>query len=102
MKKLILFSTLLASITLSACGNNSQSVESTQSESTVEMIVDGGSVHDDDAMFIRHRLEDGYSILEERSTGVCYLEYYNNRGHASVYGITSMINPDGTAKIWER
>ena len=103
MKKLILIVTLVISITFSACGkNNSQSVEAAQSEDAVEMVVDGGSVHNDDSMFIRHRLEDGYSILEERGTGVCYLEYYNNRGYASVYGITSMINPDGTAKVWER
>ena len=49
------------------------------------------------AMFVRHELADGYSILEERETGVCYLEF--DTGFYR-YGITVMLNPDGTPRTW--
>lgn len=48
------------------------------------------------AMFIRHELSDGYSILEERETGICYLEYKGSCGR----GITAILNPDGTPRKW--
>lgn len=48
------------------------------------------------AMFIRHELADGYSIFEERETGICYLEYKGSFGK----GITVMLNPDGTPRTW--
>lgn len=92
MKKLMMISIILVSIAFSACGRSN----------TVEMVAGGVAVQNNDAMFIRHRLGDGYSILEERSTGVCYLEYHYSAGGDSIYGITCMINPDGTAKVWER
>ncbi len=62
----------------------------------------GGIVEDDKtetvsgAMFIRHELAGGYSILEERETGICYLEYDGPRRHA----LTVMLNPDGTPRTW--
>ena len=95
MISILLVSTIIAIIMTSACVKNNSS-------QLVEMVADGGSIQNDDTMFIRHRLEDGYSILEEHSTGVCYLEYNYNAGGGSIYGITCMINPDGTAKVWER
>ena len=49
------------------------------------------------AMFIRHELADGYSILEERQSGVCYFEYDGIRQ----YGLTVMLNPDGTPRTWD-
>lgn len=49
------------------------------------------------AMFIRHKLTGGYSILEERDSGICYLEYDGVNRHA----LTVMLNPDGTPKKWE-
>lgn len=48
-------------------------------------------------MFIRHKLTDGYSVLEERDSGICYLEY----NESYQYGITPLLNLDGTPKIWE-
>ena len=48
------------------------------------------------AMFIRHELSDGYSILEERETGICYLEYDG----FYEYALTVMLNPDGTPRTW--
>ena len=50
------------------------------------------------SMFIRHKLSGGYSILEERDTGICYLEFQPDYHQ---YGITIMLNPDGTPKKWE-
>ena len=49
------------------------------------------------AMFIRHELADAYSILEDCETGVCYLEF--DTGFYR-YGITVMLNPDGTPRTW--
>ena len=48
------------------------------------------------AMFVRHELGDGYSIFEERQTGICYPEYKGSFGK----GITVMLNPDGTPRTW--
>lgn len=50
------------------------------------------------AMFIRHELADAYSILEDCETGVCYLEF--DTGFYR-YGITVMLNPDGTPRTWD-
>lgn len=50
------------------------------------------------AMFERHRIDGYYSILVEKDTGVCYLEHEGK--DISTYGITVMLNPDGTPKIW--
>ena len=48
-------------------------------------------------MFERHYIGKGYSILTDKDTGVCYLECSGG----TWYGITVMLNPDGTPKIWE-
>ena len=54
-----------------------------------------------DVRFIRHVIDSSfieeYSILEDAENGVCYLMYDKGNG----YGITVMLNPDGTPKIWE-
>lgn len=51
------------------------------------------------SMFERHELDDyGYSILVDKETRVCYLEFDSG---FYCYGITVMLNPDGTPKIWE-
>lgn len=49
--------------------------------------------------FIFHHIDDYYTILEDKETGVCYLEY--NSKLTDKYGITTMVNEDGTPKIWE-
>lgn len=49
-------------------------------------------------MFERHDLDRFYSVLVDKETRVCYLEY---KYHGGYYGIASMLNPDGTPKIWE-
>lgn len=52
--------------------------------------------------FDRYEIGDNYSILADKETGVCYLEYYAHKGRSiAVYGITVMLNADGTPKIWE-
>ena len=54
-----------------------------------------------DVRFIKHIIEspfgESYSILEDADSGVCYLVYKSEYR----YGITVMLNPDGTPKIWE-
>lgn len=50
-------------------------------------------------MFERHKLDKYYSILVDKETGVCYLEY--NKSGCYQYDITVMLNADGTPKIWE-
>lgn len=51
--------------------------------------------------FQRHPLNNGYSILVEKTSRVCYLEYMSDVGGVGHYGITVMLNADGTPKIWE-
>jgi len=55
-------------------------------------------------MFDRHPIDADHSILVDRETKVCYLEY----GHSANFtngsawgGITVMLNADGTPKLWE-
>lgn len=48
--------------------------------------------------FDRYAIGDDYSILVDKETGVCYLEYYSY----PLYGITVMLNADGTPKIMEK
>lgn len=59
-------------------------------------VVDAGYGADFSGMLIRHNLDGAYSILEDRNSGVCYLEYCIGYH----YGITVMLNPDGTPKLW--
>lgn len=49
--------------------------------------------------FIFHHIDDCYTILEDKETGVCYLEF--NVKLTDKYGITIMLNEDGTPKTWE-
>ena len=90
MKKKFIALLITATIVLSmtACGNSVSVVENvyTETEST--------------SMFERHTLDDYYSILVDKETGVCYLEYKNTFGYDGYYGITVMLNADGTPKIW--
>lgn len=81
---------LLTITLLSGCGDKLESIVSEAPESTKM-----------DSIFERHRLDDYYSILVEKETGVCYLEYKEGRGYQGFYGITVMLNSDGTPKIWE-
>lgn len=46
------------------------------------------------AMFEVHKIDPAYFIFVDKETGVCYLE--------DCYGITVMLNADGTPKIWEK
>lgn len=88
MKKilLILFSVLL----LSGCEEKSKSIVTDVQESS-QM----------DSMFELHKLDKYYSILVEKESRVCYLEYKEQYGYSGFYGITVMLNPDGTPKLWE-
>ena len=60
----------------------------------------GGTIENDEpkpvSMFIRHKLGEGYSVLEERGTGVCYLVHDGVRQ----YSLIIMLNPDGTPRTW--
>lgn len=86
-KKLIaLLITVTLALSLTACGD---SVSIVENEDTAKESM---------AKFERHTLDDSYSILVDKQTGVCYLEY---SGVAGQYGITVMWNADGTPKIWE-
>lgn len=84
-KLLALLITATMALSLTACGSENSIVESAETETE--------SV----AMFERHTLDDLYSIIVDKETGVCYLEM--SGGYH--YGITVMLNADGTPKIWE-
>lgn len=62
------------------------------------VIESADTVSESIAMFERHRFNSHYSILVDKETGVCYLEKGNE--DTTAYGITVMLNPDGTPKIW--
>lgn len=91
MRKKFIIAIIAATMALSltACGSEDSIVESAETETE--------SV----AMFERHTLDDRYSILVDKETGVCYLEYDHCAGYDGYYGITVMLNADGTPKIWE-
>ena len=80
----VLFMATVMALSMTACVNRNSVVENagTKIESAV--------------MFERHMLDNYYSILVEKETGVCYLEYE----YYGYYGITIMLNADGTPKIW--
>ena len=84
---LIIAATLALSLT--ACGDS------------VSIVENADTVTETTAMFERHTLDDSYSILVDKETGVCYLEYKCGVGYKGYYGITVMLNADGTPKIWE-
>lgn len=88
MKKVLIL--VLFTIFLSGCGNS----QSIVSDSTTQ-----AEIH---TMFEHHSIDAYYSILVDKETGVCYLEYsYKDGMRWGVYSITVMLNPDGTPKIWE-
>ena len=75
---------LASALSLTAC-RSSRIVENVKEETVAG------------AMFERHNIDGYYSILVDKDTKVCYLEYDG----VHQYGITVMLNPDGTPKIWE-
>lgn len=88
MKRILLilgFTTLL----LTGCVDPSKSIVSEVEESS-----------EVDSKFERYKLDDCYSILVEKESGICYLEYEYRYWYQGYYGITVMLNPDGTPKIW--
>lgn len=89
MKKKLIAAMVVATMAVSMVGCDESIVENadTVTEST--------------ARFERHTLDDSYSILVDKETGVCYLEYDHCGGYDGYYGITVMLNADGTPKIWE-
>lgn len=71
-------------LSLTACGSN--------------IVEDADTAAESIAKFERHTLYDNhYSILVDKKTGVCYLEYKDIGAYA--YGITVLLNTDGTPKI---
>ena len=87
-KKIIaLMITATLALSLTACGSVSV-IENADTETELN------------AKFERHTLDDNYSILVDKETGVCYLEYECAIGRQGYYGITVMLNADGTPKIW--
>lgn len=92
MKKIIIgfcFMTLL----LAGCSGTSRLPKGIVSEAEESNKID--------SKFERHRLDNCYSILVEKESGICYLEYEMDAGNQGYYGITVMLNPDGTPKLWE-
>ena len=81
----VLLATLIV-LSVNGCGSNVV----TNAENTQEQV----------EMFERHKLGSGYSILVDKETGVCYLE--KRGGYHYQYGITIILNADGTPKIWEK
>lgn len=75
---------------LTSCGKNNSIVEDSSENKAPAKL------------FERHPLDKKYAILVEKETGICYLEYKNCDGYVGYYGITVMLNPDGTPKIWEK
>lgn len=78
----------IMSLSLTACGDS------------VSIVENADTVTESTARFERHTLDDSYSILVDKETGVCYLEYDHCGGYDGYYGITVMLNADGTPKIW--
>lgn len=76
-------------LSLTACGDS------------VSVVENADEVTESTAMFERHTLDDYYSILVDKQTGVCHLEYDYAFSPCGYYGITVMLNADGTPKIWE-
>ena len=72
MKKIIII--LMTSIFLTGCDETSENIVSEATESS-QM----------DFKFERHRLDEHYSILIEKESGVCYLEYYNSNPYQGFY-----------------
>lgn len=60
------------------------------------VVTDAETAQEQTAMFERHNIDNYYSVLVDKKTGVCYLEYAGGS-----YGITVMLNADGTPKIWK-
>lgn len=88
MKKIL--AVLLLSIMMTGCGKSSDGIVETKTTEIKEL-----------SHFERHVIGDDYSIIVDKETGVCYLEYRCSAGYQAYYGITVMLNPDGTPKIWE-
>lgn len=85
MKKLLAIILLTTMIfTMTAC-------------SSASVVSDMKTDYTEQISFDRYRIDDKYSILVDRETKVCYLEY------SMPYrcGITVLFNADGTPKIWE-
>ena len=68
-----------------------------------DSVVENGYVDDAslDSTFTRYPIGDGYSIIVKKDNNVCYLEYERGTGNYKIYGITVMLNPDGTPEIWD-
>ena len=75
---------IVSALSLTACGS-SKVVKNVKEETVAGPMLE------------RHYIGEGYSIIVDKDTGACYLEYYGGNW----YGITVMLNPDGTPKIWE-
>ena len=74
----------IMALSLSGCGSNT--------------VTNAGKAQEQEVMFERHQIDECYSILVNKETSVCYLEY---KFSCYQYGITVMLNADGTPKIWE-
>ena len=86
-KTVMLFILVVTAFSLIGCGESSNINANT-------------NINQPSAYFERHDTGGVYSILVDKETGVCYLEskYINGAGS---YGLTVMLNADGTPKIWK-
>ena len=76
MRKILACLILLSAVLLASCGRHNSS---------------------QNKLFEYHDVGIYYGILVDKETNVCYLEYKSGKN----YGITVMLNPDGTPKLWE-
>ena len=83
-KKITVAVFAIIALVTTACGSNT--------------VADAGKAQEQATMFEQHKIDGFYSILVDKETGVCYLEY---KFSCYQYGITVMLNADGTPKIWE-
>lgn len=88
MKKLLLV--LSACLCLSLVGCSSKRVVETT-----------GHIDCPETQFERKELDNNYAYLIDKQNGVMYLEYKAGHGDYARYGISVMLNPDGTARVWE-
>lgn len=88
MRKILVALAICLCVVLTGCSSNNI-VETT------------GYIDYPESQFERKSMDDNYAYLIDKQTGVMYLEYKAGHGDCARYGISVMLNPDGTARVWE-